>query len=136
MLKNDTIEIMHECNRGSLDGALRFPQVVRKLNDAGVEGYHADLYRHEKTYYMPSGESHVAAQTELTSIEVADPFSEDGVRAALGAIQQGKTSYIEFMQQIAAAGVAHYWVFLKANKTIYVGRRGESWTEVSPAPPK
>jgi len=36
------------------------------------------------------------------------------------------------MEQIAASGVAQYWVYLQGKKVDYVGRRGEMWTEWFP----
>jgi hypothetical protein len=49
-----TVAVMTECSVGSVQGKLRFPQVLQKLGEIGVESYHADLYRKEKTYYMPN----------------------------------------------------------------------------------
>jgi uncharacterized protein YbcV (DUF1398 family) len=115
-----------------VDGTLVFPQVVMMLSEAGVESYHADLYRHEKTYYMPDGDSHVEPETKLPLFPVAHTFDVDGVKAAIRRVQQAETSYIEFMNQIAAAGVAHYWVYLTGTKVVYVGRRGDAWTELFP----
>ena len=134
MLDAKTIAVMTECSVGSVAGTLRFPQVVGKLIEAGVEAYHADLYRHEKTYYRPSGESHVVTESEFDSLKVADRFDQTGVRTAILEVQQGKIGYIAFMEQIAAAGVAQYWVYLSGKKVDYVGRRGEVWVEWFPLP--
>lgn len=132
MLDEKTIAVMTECSEGSVSGALRFPQVVEKLAAIGVEAYHADLYRHEKTYYMPSGESHVEGESKLGGITVADGFHQDSVRQAIRRVQQGKTGYVAFMEQIAAAGVAQYWVYLEGRRVVYTGRRGEEWVEWFP----
>ena len=56
-MEPQTRQIMQECTARSDSGTLTFPEVVKKLMDAGVEQYHADLLRSEKTYYMPDGES-------------------------------------------------------------------------------
>lgn len=132
MLTNEISDVMRECSRGSVDGTLRFPQVVEKLTAVGVEAYHADLYRHEKTYYMPSGESHIEEDPEFGSLRVADAFHVDGVRRAIALVQKAQIGYIEFMEQIAAAGVAHYWVYLSGRRAVYVGRLGDAHVEWFP----
>ena len=61
---------MQECTDASDQERISFPEVVMKLMQAGVERYHADLLRAEKTYYLPSGESHrvEAAPTPFASL--------------------------------------------------------------------
>jgi uncharacterized protein YbcV (DUF1398 family) len=132
MLDEKTVAVMTECSVGSVQGTLRFSQVLEKLAAIGVESYHADLFRKEKTYYMPSGESHLEGEQEFDGLTVADTFNQDGVRRTVQLVQQGKIGYIAFMKQIAAAGVSQYWVYLRGKKVDYVGRRGEVWTEWFP----
>ena len=72
-------DILKECTAGSDDGRLTFPEVVMKLIGAGVEQYHADLYRAEKTYYMPNGESAVVPCAAIKR-NAAENFSAAGVR--------------------------------------------------------
>jgi uncharacterized protein YbcV (DUF1398 family) len=135
MLDEKTIAVMRLCSRGSVEGTLRFPDVVKKLVEAGVESYHADIYRHEKTYYMPGGSSHLEPEKDLPLFAVAHTFDMDGVKTAIRRVQKAETSYIEFMDQISMAGVAQYWVYLTGKKAVYVGRRGDAWTELFPDAP-
>ena len=132
MLDEKTVALMTECSVGSVQGTLRFPQVLEKLGAIGVESYHADLFRKEKTHYMPSGESHVKSEQEFDRLTVADSFNQDGVRRAIQLVQQGKTGYVAFREQIAAAGVAQYWVYLAGRRAVYTSRRGEEWVEWFP----
>ena len=131
MLDEKAVAVMTECSAGSIEGKLRFPQVLEKLAAIGVESYHADLYRKEKTYYLPDGESH-AEELAFGSYEVASTFDVNGVRRALLRVQQQQSSYIEFIAEISAAGVAHYWVYLEGKRAIYTSRRGEEWVEWFP----
>ena len=48
-----------EFSRASDEGAAPFVELIQRLFAAGVERYHADLVRSEKTYYLPNGDSHV-----------------------------------------------------------------------------
>ena len=81
--------VMIEASRASDEERMTFPEVVMKLMQAGVERYHADLVRGDKTYYLPNGESEVVAG-EAVGIAPAGAFSAAGVDAAVRAIQAGK----------------------------------------------
>ena len=54
-------EVTVEATRASDEERATFGEVVMKLMQAGVERYHCDLVRGEKTYYLPNGESEVVA---------------------------------------------------------------------------
>ena len=45
--------------RASDEERATFGEVVKNLAGAGIERYHTDLLRGEKTYYLPDGESEV-----------------------------------------------------------------------------
>ena len=45
-----------------MKAAKAFPAIVGKLIEAGVERYHADLVRSEKTFYLPNGESETVSE--------------------------------------------------------------------------
>lgn len=124
------IEVVTECSRGSNEGRLGFPEVVGKLMAAGVERYHADLSRGEKTYYMPDGSSHVVTGEE--SADAAREFSGGGIEAALRAIQATKIDYRQFCAAILAAGCVGYFVCLTGRRAVYFGRQGDSFVEPFP----
>ena len=125
------IDVMQECTKGSDDERLMFPQIVAKLVEAGVEQYHADLRRAEKTYYMPDGESHVVASALIASAPAAG-FSAAGVESAVRASQAQKIGYREFCERIAEAGCVGYFVSLAGRRTVYFGRTGDSHVERFP----
>jgi hypothetical protein len=58
-MDTDVRAVMHACTKASDEQRISFPQVVTKLMEAGIERYHGDLLRPQKTYYMPTGESEV-----------------------------------------------------------------------------
>ena len=125
-------EVLKECTTGSDDGSLTFPQVVMKLMAAGVERYHADMCRAEKTYYMPNGESHVVPAVAASG-HPAQAFSASGVDSAVRAIQAQTISYKEFCDRIVAAGCVDYIVSLVGRRAVYSGRTGENHVEPFPA---
>lgn len=132
-MHKEAVAAMHDCARLSDQGKITFPEVVRKLTDAGVERYHTDLCCDEHVYYMPSGDTHVEPMAALTW-PIAEEFSDAEITAALHAIQHGEIDYMEFVRRIMAAGCVGYFVSLAGRKVQYFGRRGEIHEELIPAP--
>jgi uncharacterized protein YbcV (DUF1398 family) len=124
--------VMAECSKGSDENRMSFPEVVARLSAIGVERYHADLSRAEKTFYMPDGASFIAASKPVTGVAARD-FSADGVSAAIQAIQQRQIDYMEFCRRIVAAGCVDYTVSLTGRRAIYSGRTGDFHVERFPA---
>lgn len=93
-------EVVIECTKGSDEERLTFPQVVMKLMAAGVERYHTDLQRAEKTYYLPDGRSLVVPAAPLRRAP-ARAFSAAGVATAVRTIQAQKLTYEAFCQEIS-----------------------------------
>lgn len=125
-------DVMEACTRASDEERVTFGEVVGQLMAAGVERYHADLLRAEKTYYMPDGQSHRTPNHALAA-PPAIAFSAAGVDAAVRAIQQGRIRYREFCARIAAAGCVGYIVSLAGRRAVYYGRTGDAHVEPFPA---
>lgn len=126
-------EVAVECTRRSDQGTITFPEVVRRLAEAGVERYHTDLVRAEKTYYTPEGATHVVPSSPL-AVTPAIPFSPADIQAAISAIQENSIDYTEFCRQIAAAGCVGYHVSLVGRRAVYYGRTSELHVEYFPEP--
>ena len=122
--------VVVECTRASDEERVTFPDVVKALMDAGIERYHADMARGERTYYMPDGTSHCVPSHPVPAAATA--FSDEAVEAAIRAIQKGDIRYREFCARIAAAGCVDYDVFLAGRRAVYRGRLGDSHTEWFP----
>ncbi|WP_445682418.1 DUF1398 domain-containing protein [Radicibacter daui] len=125
---------IHACTTGSDEERLSFPEVIGQLRAAGVERYHADLMRNEKTYYLPDGTSLTLACHPLAS-PVARQFSAAGVEAAVRSVQAGLIKYRAFCTLIAEAGCAGYLVSLSGRRAVYYGRRAEMHVELFPPAP-
>jgi uncharacterized protein YbcV (DUF1398 family) len=126
-------DVINECTRASDEQRITFPEVVMKLMDAGVERYHADLLRSQKTYYMPDGESEVVPNDPVEGVPAKD-FSTTGVEAAVRAIQGGKIKYKEFCERIVCAECVGYFVTLAGRRAVYYGCTGDSHVEWFPPP--
>lgn len=127
-MRPETIRVVQECTVASDQERITFPEVVMKLARAGVERYHADLTRGERTFYMPSGESHRVA-AEQVGPTPATVFAAGEVEAAIHAIQQQKIQYREFCDRIVRAGCVGYMVSLAGHRAVYYGRTGDTYVE-------
>lgn len=116
--------IMKKTTAESLAGTMPFPEVIGLLTAEGVESYHADLVKLEKTFYMPDGKTFVEDLNYEPSV-IGNDFSADGVVTAIRAIQAKEIRYKEFLRQIMEAGTTAYFVFLEGKKAVYYGRKGD-----------
>ena len=123
--------IVEECTAASDESRMSFPQVVGKLLSAGVERYHADLVRSEKTYFLPGGESRVIPNDDIGRVPAA-AFSAASVEAAVKAIQNGEINYKAFCERVMDAGCVGYHVHIAGRRVVYYGRSGDSHTEWFP----
>lgn len=136
-MEQNLIAVFHEASAGSIAETVNFPTVVGKLIDIGAEGYRCDLYRREKTYYMPDGRTHVEPEPELDPAEfngarIAREFSEEQIKSALKAVQTGSITYVEFLRRIMKAGCVGYQVCISGKRALYFGRAGEVYVETFP----
>ncbi len=125
------IDLLDTCTSLSYGATGVFPEIVARLTAAGVEQYHADLRRAEKTYYLPGGESHVSAAEPVPG-PFADAFDPAAVAAAVRASQAGTISYPQFLARIAAAGCTSYIVSITGRRALYLGRRADYCVEYFP----
>lgn len=120
-----------DASRSSDDESKNFGAIVMGLMAAGVERYHQDLVRAERTYYLPNGETET-----LTSHAVANApaitFSADGVAAAVKGAQAGTVKYHEFCALAVAAGCVGYIVSITGKRVVYYGRTGDMHIEWFP----
>ena len=124
--------VVSECTRASDEERKTFPVVVADLIRVGIERYHADLVKHEKTYYTPRGESFVVASRAGDSAP-AQAFVAEQIEAAVQASQRQQIGYREFCRRVLAAGCAGYWVSITGKRAVYYGRTGETHVELFPS---
>jgi uncharacterized protein YbcV (DUF1398 family) len=124
-------DVVRECSRLSESGKVHFGQIVARLVAAGVESYHADYRRGEKTYYLPDGSSHIVPMT-IERGEVGGAFDKEAVIAAIRGAQVDAVRYPEFVTRTVAAGCVGYMVWIAGRQASYFGRRGELHIEHFP----
>lgn len=121
------------CFAGAEHDTLSFPAIVGRLIGAGFEAYFADLRRGSITYYLPSGESVTVAKEPLPASPTA-VFEVDVVRAAIRDAQANVPGYTYrgFCARVVAAGCVGYLVSFPGRRAVYLGRTGETHTELFP----
>jgi uncharacterized protein YbcV (DUF1398 family) len=124
-------DVLIECTRASDEERVSFGQVVMKLTEAGIERYHADLVRSEKTYYLPNGDSEILTCAALETTP-APEFSAAGVEAAVRSVQAGAIKYKTFCERVMAAGCVGYIVSITGRRVVYYGRTGDNHVEWFP----
>lgn len=130
-MDSHVITIMQACTVESDAEQVTFPHIIKQLMRVGVERYHVDLCRAEKTYFLPSGESHVTPCLRIAE-ESALSFSAAKVEAAIRASQSQQIKYHEFCRRVLAAGCVGYIVSLTGRRAVYYGRTGEMHVEHFP----
>ena len=86
----------------------------------------------QQTYYDKDASTHTMALPLSTAPKSGIAFSESKLIEALRAVQGRKITYLEFLTRIVDAGIVHYTVFLRGKKVLYVGAKGETYTEPFP----
>lgn len=124
-------DVMREASRQSDKGSQSFPEIVRQLMAAGVERYHQDFLRSERTYYLPDGQSEVVPNDDVTAVP-ATYFSAAGMEAAVRAVQAGTIDYKEFCRRAMEAGCVGYIVSIAGKRVVYYGRTGDNHVEYFP----
>ncbi|EGF92030.1 hypothetical protein ABI_04620 [Asticcacaulis biprosthecium C19] len=124
-------EAAERCTLGSDEERLSFPAVLARLAAVGVERYHADLQRAEKTYYLANGQSEVIPTLAMAE-QAAAAFDAASIEAAVRASQSGAIKYKEFCLRILKAGCVAYLVSLAGRRAVYYGRTGETHIELFP----
>jgi uncharacterized protein YbcV (DUF1398 family) len=130
-METNSVNVLETCTRESIANTMAFPKVLELLSQIGVESYHVDLYRREKTYYFPNGDTYVEPM-EIPAYPIRKEFSSDRVLTAIRASQKQEISYLEFLKQVSDAGTTHYYVYITGYQAVYYGRTGECHVEKFP----
>ncbi|AFD07009.1 DUF1398 family protein [Solitalea canadensis] len=105
--------------------ASNYPELVRQLIEVGIQSYTVDVATGSILYRLEHGHTHLHEGTvQPRSIE--EKFNRELTIKAIRDNQQGKTTYPEFMDGIAQAGVRFYEATLSGNekRVTYIGYGG------------
>lgn len=107
-----------------------YPQLVKKLVEIGVENYTVEVSTGMILYRFANG-VHLLDRGHGVSRKVAENFDRNQTIQAVKNNQQRKTTYPQFMDEIALAGVKMYEATLKGKKRVtYIGAEDEYEEEI------
>lgn len=107
-----------------------YPELVGKLIGLGVLNYTVDVNTGLTLFRFADGVTFLN-RAHISNRKVNENFSREATFMAVKNTQQGKTTYPEFMDEIAAAGVKFYEATLSGKKRVtYIGAQGEYEEEI------
>ncbi|MFO0947063.1 MAG: DUF1398 family protein [Planctomycetota bacterium] len=130
-MNQEQVSVAMECSQGAWSGRLTFPEIVRRLSEAGFERYHADYSRQEITYYLTNGDSQLVSSPHERA-DTGTEFSASAVESAVRQSQRNEHTYADFVKKTMAAGCVGYFVQITGQRAIYFGRKGECHVEHFP----
>jgi uncharacterized protein YbcV (DUF1398 family) len=112
--------------KAAYESSNNYPELVKKLIDAGVQSYTVDIATSAILYRLKDGENILHTEINVPR-EIVTPFSEQETVQAIRDNQQGKSDYPGFINAIAKAGVRFYEATLNGdNKRVtYIGSGGK-----------
>lgn len=123
--------VIYDTVSGSMTGRMSFAQVVETLAQAGIERYHTDYSRQEKTFYLTDGSS-LVVMLPWGDYPTAAEFSITDIEAAVRQSQRGEHTYTDFIRKTMEAGCVGYFVQITGRRALYFGRQGEIHAEIFP----
>lgn len=93
------VQMLKDIVSGSLNKTLSFPQIVKLMQEDGIEAYHIDIVMSESRYYHKSGETFVAKFPHPFD-KPAVEFSAEKIKEAIAKSQAGRITYLQFMSEI------------------------------------
>ncbi|MDI7741184.1 DUF1398 family protein [Lysinibacillus fusiformis] len=104
-----------EIIRKRSNGEIGFPQFLDQLSQRGINEYVIDVATGQATYKGVYLEFKTDSQITLN---ISDKFNKNKVLEAIANIS---LPFLEFLKEIAEAGVVAYRVWIPEKKVIYIG---------------
>jgi uncharacterized protein YbcV (DUF1398 family) len=96
-------------------GVIGFPQFLDELSQRGINEYVIDVATGQATYKGVYSEFKTDSQV---SFVISDKFNRNKVLEAIANIS---LPFLDFLKEIAEAGVISYRVFIPEKKVLYIG---------------
>ncbi|WP_168120884.1 DUF1398 family protein [Paenibacillus sp. HB172176] len=110
-----------------------YPKTFHALLEAGVTSYRTSVSNNHTVYEGENSQYEDRDGALASTLEVAELFQADAVRKGLEHHQKHRTSYFDFLKDMAEAGVQFYEVNMSARAICYTsGRAEESYSETIP----
>lgn len=127
-------KVILECQYLSSESKITFPEVVKRLLDAGVDSYGVDLVNKRNIYYDAYDQSLDLPFSVSDLPPVGNVFNAEAVAQAVKRSQHQEIGYPAFIREIMIAGTCGYTVNLNGRNVVYQGKDGQSHIEHFPPP--
>jgi len=108
-----------EIIRRRSSGEISFAQFLEELSQRGINEYEIDVATGQATYKGVHSEFKTDSQVNLV---ISEPFNRNRVLEAIATIS---LPFLDFLKEIAAAGIVTYRVNIPEKKVSYIGVREE-----------
>ncbi|QVY62539.1 DUF1398 family protein [Cytobacillus gottheilii] len=119
MNDNITEGEFQEIIRKRSSGDLSFSQFLQELSQRGINEYEIDVSTGQATYKGVHSEFKTDSQVDLA---ISDQFNRNKVLEAIANIS---LPFLDFLKEIADAGIITYRVYIPERKIKYFGIEGE-----------
>lgn len=123
MNDNITESEFQEIIRRRSNGVIDFFRFLDELSQRGISEYEIEVATGQATYKGVYSEFKTDSQVNLV---ISDNFNRSKV---LEAISNISLPFLDFLKEIADAGIVTYRVIIPEKKAIYLGNRGEEIEE-------
>jgi len=116
---------VHEKLKNAYATAQNYPDLATKLIESGILSYTVEVAAGLMLYRLAHGET-IFHDSDIEPKVIAAQFNQEQVIKAIHDNQQGKSTFPEFMDAIAAAGVRFYEATLNGDqkRVTYMGSGG------------
>ncbi|MBA3813869.1 MAG: DUF1398 family protein [Alphaproteobacteria bacterium] len=100
-----------------------YPKIFHELKDAGVMSHEVWIEEFKSIYKNGSQECVEPLPDGFHALKAANDFKEAAFQDALARRLRHETTYVEFLNDMAAAGVVSYNVDMATQTVTYTGRK-------------
>ena len=106
--------------KNAKDHKWAYPKTFQLLKEAGVESYRVSWGKEYVGIYLGTfGEWRESAPKGFHPISASFGFCEESVKKAITKHQQGKTTFVQVLEELFKAGVTHYYVDMDKKAITY-----------------
>lgn len=114
----------------SVKNKLPFVETFKKLKGLGLTHYTVDLNTSDMIYKWNGG---MYVRQNMNGFKVEGDFSSRAIKSAIDFHNENKTSFLEFLADIASKGCDHYVVEFDNNRVIYYAKE-VAFKHIEPIP--
>ena len=118
-----TMGEFQEIIRRRSDGAISFSEFLNELSQRGINEYEIEVTTGQATYKGVYSDFKTDAQVNLV---VANKFNKTKLLEAIANIS---LPFLDFLKEIAEAGIVKYCIIIGEKKVIYIGSEEEKVEE-------